>query len=132
MNTIETRATFGVSFHPKMSSKKMTKLWFNEVTQEIRDKYPDLNDIMLTCQANDLAFDASQLTKEIKLDAKRLAEEAANAAAALAAGLVAYPLTIIDAINSVIDMEANINITANCKQAIHSEIDEILPDYIDN
>ena len=132
MSTIDTRAVFGVSFHPKMSSRKMTKLWFNEVTQEVRDKYPDLNQVMLTCQARDLALDASTVTKELKLEAKRLAEEAASAAAALAAGLVAYPLAIIDAINSILDMEVNIGLTQGCKTHIHLEIDEIIPEYIDN
>ena len=132
MSTIDTKAVFGVSFHPRMSSRKVTKLWFNEVTQEVRDLYPELNEAMLACQGKNLALDTSQITKELELEAKRIQDEAVAAAAALAAGLVAFPLAVIKAIQSIADMEINLGITKGCKSLLHLEIDKVVPDYIDN
>lgn len=132
MSTIDTRATFGVSFHPKMSTRKVTKLWFNDVTQEVRDKYPELNEAMELCRSHDLALDTSQITKELELEAQKLLDEALAIASSIVNGILAYPTQVLKAVQAIADLKININTTTSCKTKLHQKIDDILPEYIED
>lgn len=128
--SIETKILFGVTMSPKMGSRKMTKLWFEEVDEDIRDLYPELNAKMEECRVVNETLDIKQKAKEIKKDIQDATIAAVNAAAAIAAGILTLPADIAAALAALVDLNISIELQASCKKQIHQEIDKIIPSYL--
>lgn len=128
--SIETKKKFGVTFHSKMSSRKVTKLWFEEVSQEIRDQYPDLNEKMEACRKNIEIFDAKQKVKETKVKIADATEAAVTAASAVIAGIVSLPADLAAEIAAIADLNVSIDLAEGCKKELHKEIDKIVPEHL--
>lgn len=128
--SIETKQVFGVSMNPKMGTRKLTKIWFEEVDEEIRKKYPDLNAKMEECRSVNLSLDIKTNLKEIKQDIEDATIAAINAAAAIAAGILTLPADIAAKIAALADLNLSIEFQASCKKQLHREIDKIVPEHL--
>ena len=130
--SFETKAEFGVTFNPKMSSKQASDLWFNEVAPEIRDdpKYADLNNQMLQCKAEGIATLAKQLAYEVQQRLLDIEKAAVELAAAIANGILSLPAAIAAKIAALLDLNFSIDLAATCKQQLHVEIDKIVEEHL--
>lgn len=128
--SIETKILFGVTMNPKMGAKKMTKIWFDEVDEEIRNLYPDLNAKMEECRTINEILDLKSEAKETAKDISDTTTLAINTAAGIAAGIVTLPADIAAEEAALADVETNIGLADDCKEQIHQEIDKIIPEYL--
>ena len=132
--SFETKAEFGVTFNPKMSSKQASNLWFTEVAPAVRNDPANaaLNTQMLQCQAQSITASIKQAAYEIAQKAEDALQAIIDAAAAIAAGILNLPAQIAAKIAALLDINIEIGLAAGCKQLIHNEIDNIVPEYIPN
>lgn len=128
--SIETKQVFGVTMSPKMGTRKLTKIWFEEVDKEIRDQYPDLNAKMEECRVTNQTLDVKQAIKEAKQDIEDATIAAVNAAAAIVAGIVSLPADIAAKVAALADLNISISFQESCKKALHREIDKIVPSHL--
>jgi len=128
--SISSKKAFGVTFNSKMSTRTVTKLWFEEVNPAIRDSYPELNEKMEACRKNIEILKKKKKVKETKVKVQQITEKAVVAAAAVVAGLVNLPIEIAEGILAIADLNISIDLAEGCKTQLHKEIDKTVPDHL--
>ena len=130
--SFESKVEFGVTFNPKMSSKQASDLWFAEVAPAIRNDPANaaLDAQMLQCQAQSITASIKQLAYEVAQKIQDATQAIIDLAAAIAAGIAALPAQIAAKVAALLDINIEIGLAAGCKQLIHNEIDNIVPEHI--
>lgn len=80
------KVKFGVSFNPNMSLEDIARFWCKRVTQETKDKYPQVNQTMLGIQTAISTYKTARDTYKTYLDTYRDVQIAIAGGSAAIAG----------------------------------------------